>query len=239
MQPSELCKITVVVLLSSYFAKNREQISTWTGGIIPAFAISAVMCIPIILQPNLSMVLCIMITTLYHAVCLRGEQKAFDDTMLGGPGGRGGADHHRAVPPENACSCFLDPSSDAQGDSWQLIQSYSAIGSGGLFGKGLGMSPRELLFLPMEESDFLLFPSSPRSCGLGRRAICHRRLYVFLIWRGMRVALTCPNTFGSNLAMGITAMIAVQVAINIGVVTGSIPPAGQTPAVCLPPARAH
>ena len=121
---------------------------------------------------------------------------------------------------------YLDPWSDTKGDSWQLIQSFYAIGSGGLFGKGLGMSQQKLLFLPMEESDFI-FSIIAEELGLVG-VFCVIAGYLFLIWRGMRVALTCPNAFGSNLAMGITTMIAVQVVINIGVVTGSIPPTGQT-----------
>ena len=78
----------------------------------------------------------------------------------------------------------------------------------------------------MEESDFI-FSIIAEELGLVG-VFCVIAAYLFLIWRGMRVALTCPNAFGSNLAMGITTMIAVQVAINIGVVTGSIPPTGQT-----------
>ncbi len=225
MQPSELCKITVVVLLSSYFAKNREKISTWTGGIIPAFAISVVMCIPIILQPNLSMVLCIMITTFIMLFACGANKKHLMILCLAG---LAAVAVLIIIEPYRLkrLFVFLDPWSDTQGDSWQLIQSYYAIGSGGLFGKGLGMSQQKLLFLPMEESDFI-FSIIAEELGLVG-VLFVIAAYVFLIWRGMRVALTCPNTFGSNLAMGITTMIAVQVAINIGVVTGSIPPTGQT-----------
>lgn len=225
MQPSELCKITVVVLLSSYFAKNREKISTWTGGIIPAFAISAAMCIPIILQPNLSMVLCIMITTFIMLFACGANKKHLMILCLAG---LAAVAVLIIIEPYRLkrLFVFLDPWSDTQGDSWQLIQSYYAIGSGGLFGKGLGMSQQKLLFLPMEESDFI-FSIIAEELGLVG-VLFVIAAYVFLIWRGMRVALTCPNTFGSNLAMGITTMIAVQVAINIGVVTGSIPPTGQT-----------
>lgn len=225
MQPSELCKITVVVLLSSYFAKNRERLSTWTGGVIPAFVISAVMCIPIMLQPNLSMVLCIMIITFIMLfACGASKTHLLILCVLG----VAAVAVLIIIEPYRLKRMFvyLDPWSDTQGDSWQLIQSFYAIGSGGLFGKGLGMSQQKLLFLPMEESDFI-FSIIAEELGLVG-VFCVIAAYLFLIWRGMRVALTCPNAFGSNLAMGITTMIAVQVAINIGVVTGSIPPTGQT-----------
>lgn len=225
MQPSELCKITVVVLLSSYFARNREKISTWTGGIIPAFLISAAMCIPIILQPNLSMVLCIMIITFIMLFACGASKTHLLILCLAG---LAAVAVLIIIEPYRLkrLFVFMDPWSDTQGDSWQLIQSYYAIGSGGLFGKGLGMSQQKLLFLPMEESDFI-FSIIAEELGLVG-VFCVIAAYVFLIWRGMRVALTCPNAFGSNLAMGVTTMIAVQVAINIGVVTGSIPPTGQT-----------
>ena len=187
MQPSELCKITVVVLLSSYFAKNREKISTWTGGIIPAFAISAVMCIPIILQPNLSMVLCIMITTFIMLFACGAKKKHLMILCLAG---LAAVAVLIIIEPYRLkrLFVFLDPWSDTQGDSWQLIQSYYAIGSGGLFGKGLGMSQQKLLFLPMEESDFI-FSIIAEELGLVG-VLFVIAAYVFLIWRGMRVALT-------------------------------------------------
>ena len=121
---------------------------------------------------------------------------------------------------------FLNPWSDSGDSAYQLVQSFYAFGSGGLFGKGLGRSQQKLLYLPYGESDFIASIIAEELGFIG--IVVLLSLYVLLIWRGIRIALTCPNRFGSLLATGITAMIAVQVVINIAVVTGSMPPTGQT-----------
>ena len=121
---------------------------------------------------------------------------------------------------------FLNPWADTANSSYQLVQSFYAFGSGGLFGKGLGRSQQKLLYLPYGESDFIASIIAEELGFIGILVLM--ALYILLIWRGVRIALSCPNRFGSLLATGITAMIAVQIIINIAVVTGSMPPTGQT-----------
>ncbi|MBQ9989096.1 MAG: FtsW/RodA/SpoVE family cell cycle protein [Clostridia bacterium] len=107
-----------------------------------------------------------------------------------------------------------------------MIQSFYAFGSGGLFGKGLGGSQQKLLYLPYGESDFIGAIIAEELGFIGMVLLI--ALYLVFIWRGIRVAKNCPDRFGSLLALGVTALVAVQTGIHLGVVTGSLPPTGQT-----------
>ena len=225
MQPSELCKITVVVLLSSYFAKNREKISTWTGGIIPAFAISAAMCIPIILQPNLSMVLCIMITTFIMLFACGANKKHLMILCLAG---LAAVAVLIIIEPYRLkrLFVFLDPWSDTQGDSWQLIQSYYAIGSGGLFGKGLVSegSFASLGYIPDDHTDmiFAIVCEAFGFVGGGSLILA----YLLLIFRLVQHAIRVQDAFGSYIIFGVTAMLLFHIVENICMVIGLLPVTG-------------
>ena len=119
---------------------------------------------------------------------------------------------------------FLDPWKDPLKTGYQLIQSLYGIGAGGLFGVGFGSSQQKLLFLPYGESDFI-FSIIAEELGL-LMVIVLMLLYLYLVIRSIRAAMRCPDMFGSLIAAGISTIIAVQVLVNIGVATGSIPPTG-------------
>lgn len=120
---------------------------------------------------------------------------------------------------------FTDPWADPLGTGYQLIQSYYAIGSGGMFGKGLNNSRQKLLFMTYGESDFI-FSIVCEELGL-IGGIVIMLAYGYIIYRGIRVALRCRDRFGSLLAAGITIVFAIQILVNIGVVTGTFPTTGQ------------
>jgi cell division protein FtsW len=109
-------------------------------------------------------------------------------------------------------------------EGYQLVQSFYALGNGGLFGTGFGMSRQKYQFLPYASSDFIFAIVAEE---IGFVGACGIMLGFFaLIYFGLRVAMRCPDRFGMLLATGITALIAVQVVINIAVVTGSMPTTG-------------
>ena len=120
---------------------------------------------------------------------------------------------------------FLDPWQDARGDGWQIIQSLYAIGSGGLFGSGLGASKQKYLYLPEPYNDFIFSVIAEEIGFIGCTAVIV--LFGILIWRGIIIAMKAPDTFGSLLAIGITTLIGIQVIINIAVVTSSMPVTGM------------
>jgi cell division protein FtsW len=121
---------------------------------------------------------------------------------------------------------FLDPWADPLGTGYQIIQSLYAIGPGGLVGLGLGMSRQKFSYLPEPQTDFIFSIVSEELGFIGGAALI--LLFMILVWRGIRTAISAPDTFGSLLAVGITGIIGVQVLINIGVVIGAMPVTGIT-----------
>ena len=119
---------------------------------------------------------------------------------------------------------WRNPWSDPTDKGYQIIQALLAIGSGGLFGVGLGQSRQKYLFLPYSDSDFIFAVIGEEFGWVG--AVALLGLFLLLIWRGIRIAITCQDLFGPYLAAGITMNLALQVVINVLVVTGSMPPTG-------------
>lgn len=119
---------------------------------------------------------------------------------------------------------FLNPWADPTNTGWNVIQSLLAIGSGGLFGLGLGSSRQKFSYLPEHHTDFIFAILCEELGFLGGIAVLV--LFFVIGWRGLRVAMRAPDLYGSLLAIGITAMIAFQALLNIGVVTGSLPVTG-------------
>jgi len=119
---------------------------------------------------------------------------------------------------------FVDPWADPRGSGFQIIQSWLALGSGGLWGRGIGESKQKLFYLPESHTDFIFAILGEELGFVGAAAVI--ALFVVLIWRGLRVGLRAPDPFGAYLALGITLLIATQTLVNVGVVTGLLPTKG-------------
>lgn len=120
---------------------------------------------------------------------------------------------------------FLDPWKDATGDGWQVIQSLYAIGSGGLFGSGLGESKQKYLYLPEPHNDFIFSVLAEEFGFVGCFVVFV--LFAIFIWRGVLIAMKAPDMFGSLVAIGITTLVGIQAIINVAVVTSSMPATGM------------
>ena len=120
---------------------------------------------------------------------------------------------------------FFNPWQDASGSGWQVIQSLYAIGSGGLFGAGLGESKQKYLYIPEPHNDFIFSILGEELGFIGCAVVII--LFAIFVWRGILIAMRAPDMFGSLLAIGITALVAIQVVINIAVVTSSMPATGM------------
>ncbi|HPU01355.1 MAG: putative lipid II flippase FtsW [Firmicutes bacterium] len=119
---------------------------------------------------------------------------------------------------------FADPWADPTGSGYHIIQSLYALGPGHLFGVGLGRSRQKLYYLPFPHNDFIFAVIGEELGFVGATAVL--LLFFVLVWRGLKIALTAPDTFGCLLAAGITATLALQVIINVGMVTGTLPVTG-------------
>ena len=120
---------------------------------------------------------------------------------------------------------WLDPFSDPTGDGWQIIQSLYAIGSGGLFGVGLGASKQKYLYLPEPQNDFIFAVLAEELGFFG--CIIVILLFLILIWRGITIAMRAKDTNGCLIAIGVVALIGLEAFINIAVVTGTVPVTGM------------
>jgi cell division protein FtsW len=119
---------------------------------------------------------------------------------------------------------FLNPNLDPYDTGYQITQSLIAIGSGGFLGRGLGKSVQKYFYLPAQHTDFIFSVIAEELGFLGGAMLI--LLYAIILWRGVKIALTAPDYFSRYLSFGITAMITLQAAINLGVVTSILPTTG-------------
>ena len=120
---------------------------------------------------------------------------------------------------------MLDPFADKRGSGWQIVQSLYAIGSGGIFGVGLGQSRQKYQSLPEPHNDFIFSVLCEELGLIG--AILLVALFMVLLIRGIKIAMKAPDLFGMLLVVGIVGIVCLQAAINIAVVTASIPVTGM------------
>lgn len=224
-QPAELAKVAVVVYVANYLSKKEGILHRFWTGFLPPLLVMGLVCALILPQPDLG------------SVCIIG---LVTGTLLylGGARVRHLAGLVLAVVPvvfaliwqseyrRKRLLIFLRPWEDPQGAGFQLVQSFIAFGSGGLFGVGLGEGKQKLLFLPEAHTDFVLAVVGEELGLLGAAALMV--LYVALMWRGMRIAARAQKSFGRHLAYGVTLLIGFQGLLNAAVVTGLLPTKGMT-----------
>lgn len=222
IQPSEFAKICYIIFVATYFDKNPLRSKSFLG-VLPVVLVGAIICLCIILEPNMSITVCfglLMLALLFiagmkisHFLIVLAPIIACIPLLIM-------AEPYRL----NRLSAFLNPWASPKGEGYQLIQSLYALGSGGWFGVGLFNSRQKFRFLPFSESDFILAVIGEEIGFIGLIAIfC---LIAFIVIRGIRVAVNSKDYFGFILATGISAIIGIQSLVNALVVTGSIPPTG-------------
>jgi cell division protein FtsW len=220
IQPSEIAKFAFVLFCAVYMSKVDMSKFSFN---LPVIAVGGIFCVLIIIEPNMSITMCVgmlMLVMLY----LGGMKTKYFLLML--------------IP--FACLvplliimepyrlqrllAFINPWASPKDEGYQLIQSLYALGSGGWFGVGLFNSRQKYKFLPFAESDFV-FSVIGEEIGLVGCLVVFL-LYLTVIYRGVKIAVNAEDKFKSLLAAGITSVVAIQSLINFAVVTGSIPPTG-------------
>ena len=222
-QPSELAKYASILFMARMLSRKNCDTGRFFTGLMPVFVMPAIMFFLILLQPNLSTAGSIVIVAAFMAM-LAGA-KWLHLGLVGAAGACLGAFYAWTEPYRRArLMSFRDPFAQLSDEGYQLAQSLMAFGSGGLFGMGLGKGRQKYGFLPYPESDFI-FAVVGEDLGLfGCTAVLI--LFMAFVFFGLRVALRCPDRFGSLLAGGITCMIGVQTVLNVAVVTGMMPTTG-------------
>lgn len=221
IQPSEIAKFCLIIFLSAYLNKI-ETINNFKR-LIFVFLLGGLYLIAIMLEPNMSITICVGLTLLF--MLFIGGLKIKTFCMLAIPIILGGVALVIIEPYRlSRIVAFINPWENPLQEGYQLIQSLYAIGSGGLFGVGLFNSRQAQLFLPFAESDFIFSIICEEIGFLGALAVL--MIYLILIITIFKVGMQATNKYATFLCFGIGAIISIQTILNIAVVTGSIPPTG-------------
>lgn len=225
-QPSEVAKFAVIVLFAHLINVNYKRLQTFRYGVLPFMAVLAVICGLMVLEPHLSGT--ILIVTIGFTMMFVGGTgtKWF---VMGGVAIVGALALLLLFTPllEHAIprlEMWQNPFIDKQGDGWQTVQSLLAIGSGGVFGLGLGNSRQKHLYVPEPHNDFI-FSILCEELGLVGGLIVII-LFILLVVRGFAIAMKAKDKFGSMLALGLTFQVGLQALLNIAVVTNTVPNTG-------------
>lgn len=223
IQPSEFTKLAIIIFTAAFLSsKSIRMENFWSSSFVP-LAVMGLSFVFIMGQPDLGSALVIAMGTVL-VIFISGIPLKHMAGMGAVLAPAAGYLMISAPYRLQRLTTFMDPWADIRGAGWQIIQSLYALGPGGLFGVGLGRSRQKLYYLPEPHNDFI-FAIIGEELGLtGALAVLF--LFFILIWRGLRVSLSVPDSFGSLLAAGITFLIGIQVIINIGVVTGTLPVTG-------------
>lgn len=225
-QPSEIAKFALIVLFAHFAATNASRMKTFRYGVLPFAVCLGLVAVLVIAGRHLSGT--IIIGALGIAMMWFGGTRMRYFGMLVAAGAA--AVVIILVVPSfmqyatERVTMWQDPYADAQGDGYQTIQALIAIGSGGLWGTGLGNSRQKYLYIPAPQNDFIFAVVCEELGFIGATLVL--LLFALLIWRGFSIAMNCPDKFGSLLAAGCVTHIGMQVLLNIAVVTNTIPNTG-------------
>ena len=224
IQPSEIAKFGMMLYMCAFMAKKHAVMQSFSKGMLPMLLVIGIICGLVMLQPNMSMA--VIMGLMGYALLFIGGCDTKQMLLLAVVFAALFALLAVIEPYRMAqLTSFVNPWEDALGDGYQLIQSYYALGSGGLFGVGLNNSHQKLLYMTYGESDFIFAIVCEELGLIGGIAVL--AAYGFIVYRGIRIALLCRDRFGSMLAGGITVVFGLQVFVNIGVCTGLLPTTGQ------------
>ena len=222
-QPSDIAKFVTIVITAKVIEKRYENIKSLTKGVIPILIIPSIFFILIMLQPNMSTAGTLIIVV-FIMLFVAGMNMKFVLSMLAAGVGLFAvlviAEPYRL----KRFTAFLDPFQDPLGSGYQVIQSLYAIGSGGLFGLGLGKSRQKYFYIPEPQNDFI-FAIIGEELGLVG-CILVIMLFVILVYRCVKIALKSKDIFACMVVIGIGAQIGIQAAFNIAVATSSMPATG-------------
>ncbi len=224
-QPSEVAKLALVIYIAQFYTRKNSLIKNFKKGVLPILIVTGIIFGLVLIEPDLgtaTLILAIAFIMLFangakiwHLVGLGVVSvPAVFYFIISAP--------YR----KERFLAFLDPWSDPLDTGYHIIQSLLALGSGGLFGVGLGNSHQKFLYLPEPGTDFIFAIIGEELGFLATLLVI--LLYLVIAWKGLKISYNTQDRFGSILAMGITVMIVVQAMLNIAVVTSSMPITGIT-----------
>ncbi len=222
-QPSEFAKLALIVYLGAMLSQRGERITSLWNGLFPLCVPVVIMAMLVLAEPDMGTA-SLLVMTAFAMFFAAGARIPHLLAILG------------AIVPPVALAilaspykrarifAFIDPWKDAQNTGFHIVQSLLALGSGGLFGVGLGASRAKFFYLPEQYTDFI-FSVLGEELGLVG-AFVVLALFIVFAYRAVKIAIAAPDRFGFFLALGCAALIVIQAFINIGVVTSSWPVTG-------------
>jgi len=223
--PSELAKVAIVMFLARAMEIKLDRISSFTKGVLPFLAMLAIIGGLIMMQPDLGTAFTIAGTVLFMLMIAGAKWAHLGLITLTGAVAVAAAIVLEPYRMERV-TAFLNPWKYASDEGFQTIQSLYALGSGGLFGMGLGRSRQKFFYLPEQHTDFIFAILGEELGFIGASLVVV--LFLLFAWRGFKIAINAPDNFSRLLAAGLTIIITFQAAINIAVVSGALPVTGIT-----------
>ncbi|MCQ6560373.1 putative lipid II flippase FtsW [Paenibacillus mendelii] len=233
VQPTEFAKLGLILYLGSLISKKGDKFRDFKKGLLPVFVIVAFICGLIMLQPDLGS--CIVIAGCAIIIIIAGGanlKQLFLAGIIISSIVAAWASISMMKDPDawsyriDRFTAFMDPTGDELGTTYHLSRSLQALGHGGLTGAGFGHSVQKLKYLPYAYSDFIFSVIAEEFGFIG--SLLFLLFYLFFLWRGLLVALRCPDSYGTIVGVGIVSLLALQTIINIGGVTGTMPITGVT-----------
>lgn len=222
-QPSELANIALIIYIADFVSRKKNLIKDFFTGFLPPLIVLAIGVLLVLAEPDLGnafllslailLILFIAGARIVHLACILGLSLPLFYILIFNVAYR-----------KARIMAFLNPWLDPQGNGFQIIQSNIALGSGGIFGLGLGQSKQKLFYLPAAHTDFIFSIIGEELGLLGTLGVCI--LFIILIIEGIKVIRNAQDTFGYFLGSGILLLIVLKAAINIGVSVGMLPTKG-------------
>ncbi|MDE6963419.1 MAG: FtsW/RodA/SpoVE family cell cycle protein, partial [Lachnospiraceae bacterium] len=235
IQPAEVAKLAIILFLSSLICRLGRKVRTWKGFMVvlamPAFI--AVLVWQITENMSSAIIILGIAVLMLFVACPDYKRFILLGFLAAGVAALAVYVIVQLSQSENAAAvgvrgsrilAWLDPEAYASGKGFQTLQALYAIGSGGILGKGLGQSMQKLGFMPEAQND-MIFSIICEELGLFG-AISILIMFILLIWRFMVIANNAPDLFGALMVVGVMAHVAIQVILNVAVVTNTIPNTG-------------
>ena len=234
-QPSEITKVGLIIFYAGYLTDHKNDLRDFKKGfLLPLVFLAIPVLIALFIQNHLSVGIVMSLITIVMMLVAGCRLFHFVATgLVVGGAGAAALVTYLSTAGDQASDLsfrfgrilnFMDPWQDATGLGWQTIQGLYAIGSGGLFGVGLGESKQKYLYVSEPQNDFIFAILAEELGFVGCLVVI--ALFALFIWRGIIIAMKSSDMFGSLLATGITTLVMVQAALNIAVVTNSMPNTG-------------
>ena len=222
LQPSEMAKLALIMYMAYSLDKKQDKVKSFAVGIVPHMIILAILIGCLALQPDLGGALT-LVAVAFTMLFAAGTRLSHIISMI-----------LLALPllmyklsrgyHKGRMEAWTNPWSDPEGKGFQIIQSWLALGTGGVFGQGLGEGKQKLFYLPEAHTDFILSVIGEELGFLGVVVIIG--MFFLMVQRAMRISVAAPDTFGRFLALGIAVLFGIEATVNMGVVTGLLPTKG-------------